>query len=177
MTAQRYEPAADLGSLVDHPRNPRVGRDEAVAGSIDANGFYGAIVAQESTRTILAGHTRRRTLAARGEQTAPVIWVDCDDETALRILLADNRTAELAVWDEAALIEVLGAVPDLGSVGFTEHDLEAMLKRATPASATAAEEFPSYDDESIKTEHVCPRCGYSWSGGATVERADEPGDD
>jgi len=131
ITAQRYEPNADLGVLVDHPDNPRRGDDAAVSSSIDALGFYGAIIAQESTRRILAGHTRRRALAAAGTAHAPVLWLDVDDTTATRILLADNRTAELASWDDEQLAETLRSLADesfdLAALGWQEDELAELL--------------------------------------------------
>jgi hypothetical protein len=163
VTSQRYEPDVDLTQLVDHPRNPRRGDDAAVSGSVNANGFYGAIVAQVGTGYILAGHTRRRVLAASGSSTAPVLWVDCDDDTAVRILLADNRTAELAHWDEADLVGLLRDLTpdDLIATSFTEFDLGALVRSV---EGEALEDFPEFTED-IATEHQCPSCGYAWSGG------------
>ena len=53
-----YEPAVRIDSLTAHPENPRRGNIEAVAESIDANGFYGAVIAQVSTRRILENQER-----------------------------------------------------------------------------------------------------------------------
>lgn len=130
---QTYEPSADLTALLDHPDNPRKGDDAAVGESIETNGFYGAILVQRSTKRILAGHTRRRTLTAAGQTTGPVIWIDCGDSTARRILLADNRTAELATWDDvalAALLDELGAAGDdaLAGTGFDMAELGAITE-------------------------------------------------
>lgn len=127
VNGQRYEPDADLSQLNDHPRNPRSGDDSAVSTSIDRNGWYGAIIAQAGTSLILAGHTRRRALTAAGQQRGPVMWVDCDDETALRILLADNRTAELAHWDDEALASLLSDMDALEGSGFEPKDLDNLL--------------------------------------------------
>jgi hypothetical protein len=157
VTAQRYESDAQLDALLDHPQNPRRGDDKAVERSIDTNGWYGAIVAQASTNLILAGHTRRRVLSQAGEQKGPVLWVDCDDETALRILLADNRTAELATWDEAGLLDILQPLdPEaLLTMGFVTDDLD-VLRRAVDASGArpsdadnewAAAGMPEYGSE------------------------------
>ncbi len=122
---QRYDPDAPLSALTDHPDNPRHGDDPAVSGSIEVNGWYGVIIAQLSTGRILAGHTRRRALMAQGVTNAPVLWVDVDEPTARRILLADNRTAELAVWDQDQLAAVLSGVDpaELAGTGFTADDL------------------------------------------------------
>jgi hypothetical protein len=126
--SQVYDPECELATLHDHPRNPRRGDDAAVAGSLDANGWYGVIIAQTSTRRILAGHTRRRSLQAEGATRAPVLWLDCDDDVAERILLVDNRSAELATWDMDQLTALLTerSAADLGGLigtGFTTDDL------------------------------------------------------
>lgn len=156
--SQTYEPAVDLATLVDHPRNPRRGDDASVLRSIDVNGWYGAIIAQLSTGRVLAGHTRRRALLAKGETTAPVIWLDCDDATALHVLLADNRTAELAVWDESTLLDVLRDLePDphaLEAVSFDAEDMAQLARKVDILSGelNAHEEWlaagmPEYDSQ------------------------------
>lgn len=150
VNSQRYEPDADLAALCDHPRNPRRGDDASVAASIDRNGWYGAIVAHEATGQILAGHTRRRALTAAGVTRGPVLWVDCDDETALRILLADNQTAALASWDDEELAALLGDVGDLTGTGFGEADLERIIDElngtSAPAETTPEEKYERATD-------------------------------
>jgi ParB-like chromosome segregation protein Spo0J len=159
VTAQRYEPETDLSTLKDHPRNPRQGSDEAVGNSISSTGFYGAIIAQVGTNFILAGHTRRRVLRDKGTKTAPVIWLDCDEQTALKVLLADNRTAELASWDESALLALLSEMPDLSAIGFTAYDLEALTRNVEPLEID-----PSVSDEKDIAPKMsqCPSCGFEW---------------
>lgn len=141
VVAQHFEADADLTQLRDHPRNPRRGDDGSVATSVDRNGWYGAIIAQRSTRHILAGHTRRRVLTAGGNARGPVFWLDCDDATATRILLADNRTAELAAWDNSELLELLGDITpdDLGAAGFTLTDIQSLQRQVEAAGAAQAD--------------------------------------
>lgn len=146
VTGQRYEARADLGALLDHPRNPRRGSDASVAASREANGFYGAIIAQASTGMILAGHTRRRVLEAAGQTYGPVLFVDCDEATALRILLADNRTAELADWDDSELLAILREIPDdLAGVGFAVEDVEALQRLVAAAGLGALDYAGEWD--------------------------------
>jgi DNA modification methylase len=116
-----------LDSIQPHPRNPRQGDVKAIVESIKANGFYCPLVVQRSTRYILAGN--HRWLAARelGMAEIPVIWVDCDDARALRILLADNRTSDLACYDDSKLAELLeGVLGDSGSLSGTGFDANAL---------------------------------------------------
>ena len=58
MTAQvlphRYE-LVDTGQLRPHPDNPNIGDVAGIAGSIEAVGFWGAVLVHEGTGHILAG--------------------------------------------------------------------------------------------------------------------------
>jgi len=56
---------------------------------------------------------------------APDSW---DSETVKAYALADNRTAELAAWDEEVLLETLISLSDgmLEAAGFTDMDIRAL---------------------------------------------------
>lgn len=151
VTQQHYEAEADLTTLRDHPRNPRRGDDPSVATSLDKNGWYGAIIVQRSTGIILAGHTRRRVLTAAGHTRGPVLYVDCDDATALRILLADNRVAELATWDEAELIGLLREIDadDLAGVGFATDDMIALQYKLDALSVGTVNATAEWDQAAM----------------------------
>jgi ParB-like chromosome segregation protein Spo0J len=88
-----YEPDCPLDSLELHPDNPRQADCGAIHESVEHNGFYGAIIAQLSTRTVLAGKHRYITASQLGAKTIPTMWVDVDDATALKIELAAFRIA------------------------------------------------------------------------------------
>ena len=122
----------DVNSLKTHPNNPRTGDLEAIKASIQATGFYGACIVQLSSSHIVAGN--HRYLAARelGYAKVPVVFVDVDDAAASRILIADNRIPEKAVWDEARLSVILQnarATFGLVGTGYTESDLGDMIRR------------------------------------------------
>lgn len=112
--------------LKEHPRNPRRGDVERIKESIDENGFYGAVVAQKSTGFILAGNHRFKAAVASGAKTVPCHWVDVDDQAALKILLADNRTSDIAGYDEEALAQMLGELLDSGELRGTGYDAGAV---------------------------------------------------
>jgi ParB-like chromosome segregation protein Spo0J len=95
-------------------------------------------VVQESTGRILAGHTRRRNLLAEGVTSGPVLWLDVDDERARRILLTDNRTAELAAWIPGKLADVLSAMgADVTGTGFSAEDVLIAVAQAADAEQLA----------------------------------------
>lgn len=91
------------------------------------------MLVQRSTNRIIAGNHRSRVARRRGETTIPVIWLDVDDDQARRILLVDNRTGDLAGYDDAELARILGelAGTDAGFAGsgFDETDLARLLDR------------------------------------------------
>lgn len=161
--AQRYEATAALDALIEHPRNPRRGKVEVVAESIEANGFYGAIIAQRSTGYVLAGHTRRRALLDEGATGGPVLWLECDDDTALRILLADNQAAAVATWDDRALADLLAELAltdaELAGTGFAPVELSELaadmsLPEPLPApvnsNSTTAAKLDEYQNTQLR---------------------------
>jgi DNA modification methylase len=121
-----------LDRLKLHPRNPRLADVEAIRESVRENGWYGCIVAQRSSGFILAGNGRYRAAVAEGLAEVPVYWVDCDDERAVRILLADNRTSDIAGYDDrqlAELLKELNALPgQLLGTGYDGEALDALLR-------------------------------------------------
>lgn len=123
--SQSYE-VVRLDELDQHPDNPRQGDVGAIHESIAENGFYGALVVQRSTRRILAGNHRYQAAKAAGMQELPALVLDVDDATAQRILLVDNRSNDLASYDEAALAGLLLSMDDLTGTGYTMDDLEAL---------------------------------------------------
>ena len=119
-----------LTELVPHPSNPRQGDVGAIIQSIEANGWYGTLVAQISTGHVLAGNHRLQAAIHCGLDRVPVHWVDVDDDTAHRILLADNRTTDLATYDEHALADLLvemGKTGNLDGTGYDGDDLDDLL--------------------------------------------------
>lgn len=120
-----------VAELSPHPENPRKGDLSTIIESIKANGWYGALVAQRSTRFVLAGNHRLFAAQALDMQQVPVYWVDVDDATARRIMLADNRAADLATYDDQALADLLAQVQNadggLAGSGFDDGDLEALM--------------------------------------------------
>jgi len=120
-----------VAELVPHPENPNRGNVDSIRESIETNGFYGVVVAQQSTNRILIGEHRWRAAADMGAESVPVMLVDVDDVHARRIMLADNRTAELAARDPAALSallnEVVNGASGLLGTGYQADDLNRLM--------------------------------------------------
>lgn len=139
---QEYE-VVPIGKLEEHPKNPRRGVVEAIEKSIDINGWYGAVIAQKSTGYILAGNHRYRAAKKQGAKEIPVIWREVDDETAIRILLADNRTADLGTYDEDVLEDIMAGLETLDGTGY-DIELEAIVEQeeAETNDTPGADEIP-----------------------------------
>lgn len=106
--AERIE-HVPIDSIEPHPDNPNEGDVGAIEESVDAvGGFYNVIFVQQSSGRIIAGEHRWRTLQQRGSPTAPVVYLDVDDATALRIMIGDNEIPRRRSRpDERALAELL----------------------------------------------------------------------
>jgi ParB-like chromosome segregation protein Spo0J len=155
-----------VGEIRPHPENPNRGDVDAIADSIEGIGFYGVVVVHEATGNILIGSHRWAAAQTTGLAELPSIVVDCDEDTARRIMLGDNEYAKLARWDVEALVALLTNLratdAELGATGFTDDRLAELVAQLNPAPP---DHFPGYDDD-LPTEHRCPRCGYEWSGSA-----------
>ncbi|MCC6363074.1 MAG: site-specific DNA-methyltransferase [Bryobacterales bacterium] len=139
--------------LIPYVRNARTHSDEQVAqiaASIAEFGFVNPVLAG-ADGILIAGHAR--LLAARKLRMTevPVIVLDHLTETQRRALvLADNRLAMGAGWDEEMLRLELEALQDdsfdLDTVGFTDDELETLLRE--PESEAA----PGLTDEDAAPE-------------------------
>jgi hypothetical protein len=96
-----------IDDVQPHPKNVRQGDIGAISESLKAHGQYRAIVVQKSTGHILAGNHTWKAAKALGWQNIEAHMLDCDDDRAMRIMLADNRANDLASYDDAALAELL----------------------------------------------------------------------
>jgi DNA modification methylase len=130
-----------ISDVKPYAANPRRGDVAAIRESLERNGQYRPIVVNSRTMEVLAGnHT---LLAARelGWEEIAVTFVDADEELARRIVLVDNRTNDLAGYDEAALAELLSGMPTLEGTGYDEAALSALLDETRPV------ELPDVDED------------------------------
>jgi len=122
----------NLDNLKPDPANARKHDDrniEEISRSLAEFGQHAPLVVQRSTNRILVGNGRYEAMRQLGWGAAIVLYVDDDNITAVRRSLADNRTGELAEWDDDILKELLESLgpDDLDIPGWNEDELEAML--------------------------------------------------
>jgi ParB-like chromosome segregation protein Spo0J len=115
-----------LSSLEAYPTNPRRGDIEAIAQSLKAHGQYRPIVVQYGSNFILAGNHTYKAAKKLGWKKIKITYVDVDEESARKIVLADNRLTDLAGYNEPLLKSLLTALPELEGTGFTQSEVETL---------------------------------------------------
>lgn len=170
-----------IGDLTAYPGNARRGDVGMILESLTANGQYRPLVVREQedgALVVLAGNHTLAAMAAHGpgpcglvirvgeeerpcalchgkewEPAAQVAVYRCDDATARRIVLADNRTSDAGDYDDAALAELLESMDgDLAGTGYTDTDLEDLLQYLEEE----AEEEPDDEEEDGQEEEPAP---------------------
>ena len=115
-----------------------------IAASIKEWGFTNPILA-EPDGTVIAGHGRLMAATELGLAKAPVMVAEGWTRAQVRAyVLADNKIAENAAWDEELLRlevgELSGSGFDLGVAGFSAEELAALT--ATGAGLTDPDDVP-----------------------------------
>jgi ParB-like chromosome segregation protein Spo0J len=125
----------EIDSVTPHPDNPRRGDVALIAESLTTHGQYRPIVVNKSDNLILCGsHTHAAAKRLKWTHISAVM-VDVDAEHARRIMLADNRTSDLASYDTVGLLESLGSLPTLDGTGFESSDITGMVGDAVGEKA------------------------------------------
>lgn len=136
-----------LTSLKPYPKNARIGDVDAIAKSLEVNGQYRPIVVNKNTNEILAGNHTWKAAKQLGWKKIAVSFVDVTDREAQRIVLADNRTHDLGMYDNDMLAELLRSLPDLEGTGYTEWDIENLDGLYSSTSTSSGESKESENSE------------------------------
>lgn len=140
-----------ISDLTPHPDNPRRGDVDAIADSLTAHGQYRPIVANTRTGHVLAGNHTLAAAQSLGWTHLQVAWVDVDDDTEKRILLADNRTADLGEYDSDALIALLDALQhtetELVGTGYNAADLAELVSFYTNPDGRGPKDWYTENDQ------------------------------
>lgn len=119
-----------LNKLTRFPGNARRGDVDRIRESIRRHGQYRALVVRDTGDglVILAGNHTHDAIAAEGHTSARCEIIECSDDEARRINLADNRLGELGSNDLDALAELLSYLDDdYEGTGYTQGDVDALL--------------------------------------------------
>ena len=155
-----------VSQLVPYAGNARTHSDEQIAqiaASITEFGFTNPILTG-ADNVIIAGHGRLLAAQKLRMDTVPVIVLDHLSEAQRRALvIADNKLAENAGWDEALLRTELAALDDLDFdldlMGFSDEELDSLLG---DLDGSALGETEGEDDVPDTPEEPVSRPGDLW---------------
>lgn len=133
----------DIRPYENNPRNNDAAVPDVIE-SIKQCGYIAPIVIDEYG-VILAGHTRYRAMQELGYTECDVVTVTgLTEDQKKKYRLYDNKTAEMAVWDQKKLSE------ELCDVDFQGYDF------GQPGTDSGTGKGESSDGPRTKT---CPCCG------------------
>lgn len=150
--------------LVPDPNNARIHSEknlDAIAKSLKRFGQQKPIVI-DSDNVVVAGNGTLEAAKSLGFPTLEAVRLpdSFTEEDKKAFAIADNRSAELAEWNQAILAAQLLELEEL------DFDIaEVGFEKTEPREISAPEEFPSFDEES-ETQYRCPKCRYEWNGAA-----------
>jgi ParB-like chromosome segregation protein Spo0J len=138
----KYE-TVKIDSLVNDPRNARKHSErniETLKNSLEKFGQQKPIVVKEDG-TVIAGNATLEAARLLGWDEIDIARTDLDGDEAVAFAIVDNRTAELAMWDDIALANQLSELKmsdeDLLEVcGFTSDELDRRLTALGAEQAT-----------------------------------------
>jgi ParB-like chromosome segregation protein Spo0J len=144
---------APIESLLPDPSNVREhdGRNiDAIKASLLRFGQQKPIVV-DSDGVVIAGNGTFGAAKMLGWTSLEVVRTELAGAEAVAYAIADNRTAELADWDETALALVLEQLTtedgQLEAAGFTEEELGQMITRLDPTGG----EFPDLPERGLRS--------------------------
>lgn len=147
----------DIRPYENNPRDNSKAID-AVAASIKEFGFKVPIVIDKDG-VIVTGHTRYKASKKLGLKKVPcIIADDLTDEQIKAFRLADNKTAELAEWDQELLEIELDEIEtlDMSDFGFNNTDISDEDNLETQMDIDLSE------NRGGSKECECPACGFKF---------------
>lgn len=165
-----------IGNIKPYWRNPRDNKEAVakVAESIERYG-YNSYITVDTNNVIVTGHTRHKALRQLNYTEVEVIVLDLDEQKIKEFRIIDNKTSEIAEWNDD-LIPELREIVEIDFVDdFFEEDLSFLLDEST-----GSESFKDISEEAVKKktdeltskfespkdlyakqveEIICPACG------------------
>ena len=145
-----------IEKLVPYAKNSRTHSEEQVAqiaASIREWGFTTAVLVDESG-SIIAGHGRVMAARKLGMASLPVMvaagWTDAQKRA---YVIADNKLALNAGWDNELLALEMGELGDLGFdldlVGFTDEEIAALMPVHIEPGQTDEDAVPEVPEQPV----------------------------
>lgn len=121
-----------ISNLKPWAQNPRLNEHavDAVAQSIKKFGFNVPVLC-DPEMNVIAGHTRLKAAKKLRMSEVPVIVLKLDPEQRRLFAIAENKTGEIADWDNDVLSTLLKDFKNhdlnLSEIGFSDAEIHALL--------------------------------------------------
>ena len=153
----------DITTLHCDPANTRKHSErnlEAIKASLAKFGQQKPIVVN-GDNVIVAGNGTFAAAMAMGWLEIDIVRTSLIGPDATAYAIADNRSAELATWDDKALAETLAALQndesfDHLAAGFTDEEIEGLVSKAMDIDGGGT--LPGTNVALL----TCPECGHEW---------------
>jgi len=144
--------AISCSSLNPDPDNARLHSEENIEAIMKSLAEFGQdqpLVVQKQGMIVRKGNGRLQAALRLDWKWIAAFVVDEDDVRAVARAIADNRTAELATWDEEKLTQMLKSIREAGQIdldvmGFSQADIDQLLPQDIPE-----DEVPEPPDDPI----------------------------
>lgn len=137
-----------VSDIRPYEKNPRKNQDAVkyVKNSIEEFGFNQPIVVDDDY-IIIAGHTRWLAAKELGMKEIPVLVAShLSKEQAKAYRLADNKTAEFAMWDEELLKQELEEIMNVNMAAFGfEEGYDVFADEIEDSTYTMKSNIPQYE--------------------------------
>jgi hypothetical protein len=152
--------AEPLAGLVPDPRNAREHSGAnltAVMRSLTEHGQVSPIVVNARNNQVVIGNCRMLAAQTLGWSHIAVVRRSLTAAQQRSLSIADNRTAEMASWNDAILQEILDNVQEESPDIFTDLMLSELLHEL-PGESQPAEAKPDPPPEKMNTYQVVVQC-------------------
>lgn len=146
-----------VADIIPYENNPRKNADavQYVKNSIEQFGFKIPMVL-DAENVIVCGHTRFLAAQELGMTEVPCTYADDLTEEQIKAFrLADNKTAEMSVWDFERLTLELEELPDIDMAEFGFNNLQVGDLDVNDSDFISDTEITKSKTKKIK----CPHCG------------------
>jgi len=166
MAAMKYE-TVRVSDLSNDPANSRKHNERNIATIVASLRRFGQQkpIVVDSSGVVRAGNGTLEAARQLGWDTIEIQRTELTSSDAIAYAIADNRTSELAEWDDDILAAQLqGLLTEdeglLDAAGFDEDELAKLLNEPDldqPDSSTS-----EVDTDGMEMECTCPRCGFEF---------------
>jgi ParB-like chromosome segregation protein Spo0J len=163
----------NISELSQDPANARKHNErnlESIVASLRRFGQQTPIVI-DSSSVVRKGNGTLEAAKRLGWDTINCVVTDLKSSDAISYAIADNRTAELAEWDDDILAAQLnGLLADdaelLVDAGFTEAELQSLMDRLQINEGEQDGETQEIDPDEFEFDCKCPKCGFEFNNEA-----------